>query len=223
MHILRYNGDVKSLLWCTGPYIYAEKVLPRAARVLEVGGGQDPHPGADVIVEKYLEDNSQRMGGYEAIFKGRLGLFSPSGEIVGDGGEFAPTIVQADVEDMPFEYKSFDFVICKDVLEHTGDPVKAAAEMSRVGKAGFCDCPKLFSEFLWPQPGMHRWTFDYDGTGGLIGRAIEFTSPFGTILHEAFDKSVELQTAWAASRFFFHAIVFWEDELRVSIGEPIKG
>ncbi len=222
MHVVRLMGDTKTLLWLTGPFVYAQIDLPRVARVLEVGGGQDPHPADDVIVEKYLDDNKHRMMKSDPITKSRLRGMTHNGPGA-DVGAFDPDIVQADVEEMPFEDKSFDFVICKDVLEHCDDPVKAAAEMSRVGKAGFCDTPKLTSEMLWPQPDIHKYVFDYDGQGGLVGRAIEFVSPFGNILHKMFEANGEMQYAWAASRYYFHAIIFWENELRVTIGELVRG
>jgi ubiquinone/menaquinone biosynthesis C-methylase UbiE len=222
MHVVRLMGDTKTLLWMTGPFVYAQIDLPMAARVLEVGGGQDPHPAANVIVEKFLDDNKHRMMGADPITKSRLRGMTRNGPGA-DVGAFNPDIVQADVEDMPFEDKSFDFVICKDVLEHVDNPVKAAAEMSRVGKAGFLDTPKLTSEMLWPQPLIHKWVFDYDGRGGLVGRAIEFVSPFGNILHKMFEESGDFQAAWAASRYHFHCVMFWQNELRVTIGEPVRG
>lgn len=222
MHIVQYCGDIKRLMWTTGPYIYAASDLPVEARVLEVGGGSDPHPAANVIVEKYMTDNTHRVGQSDLVKEGVCSIMDAEGKEIGTE-RYAPEIVQADVVDMPFNDGEFDFVICKDVLEHVDDIQAAARELSRVAKAGFVDVPKVTSEMLWPQkPGVHLWVFEYtQPRGGLIAHRIQFESPFGDLLHKAFSESVELQAAWAASRFFFHCVHFWEGALRIEVGEPI--
>jgi SAM-dependent methyltransferase len=215
VHIVEYSGNFKRLLWCTGNIIYASIVLPIEARVLEVGGGQDPHPAANVIVEKFLNDNTHRMGNMPIAINNKFEKVTADGTITDT--EYTPDIVCADVIELPFEDKLFDFVICKDILEHVPDIQRAAREISRVGKAGFIDVPKLTSEFLWPQPSMHIWTF----TDGLIAHKIEFTSPFGNVMHKAFTENIEIQEAWTHSRQFFHCITFWNDSVDIEIGEPV--
>lgn len=214
MHLVEYYGNMKRLLWCTGNYVYASIALPNTARVLEIGGGQDPHPAADVIVEKFLDDNTHRMNHMGAVTKSTIQKFTSDG--ITDV-PFEPIIIQADVVDLPFEDKSFDFIICKDVLEHVLDIQQAAREISRVGKAGLIDVPKLTSEWLWPQCDMHVWTF----TDGLIAHRIAFISPFGNVMHEAFNENHEMQDAWCRSRHFFHCIKFWQDDVKIEIGETI--
>jgi ubiquinone/menaquinone biosynthesis C-methylase UbiE len=150
-----------------------------------------------------------------AVTKTTLQRLTSDGTII--NVDYSPQVVQADVIALPFEDKSFDFVICKDVLEHVDDIQQAAREISRVGKAGFVDCPRLTSEWLWPQGAMHVWTF----TEGLIAHRIDFTSPFGNVMHEAFNENPEMQDSWARSRQFFHCIKFWQDEVKIEIGETI--
>lgn len=43
-------------------------------------------------------------------------------------------ITKEDVQDLSFRDKSFDIVLCQQVLEHVADPVKAIAELKRVAK-----------------------------------------------------------------------------------------
>jgi SAM-dependent methyltransferase len=218
VHLVELYENTKKLYWVTGPFFYASVILPRNARVLEVGAGQDPHPAADVIVEKYMDDNRHRMMGADPVFKSELVQRLP------DGTEttvpYNPGVVQADVVDLPFADKAFDFVICKDILEHVPDVERAFREISRVGRAGFIDVPRLTSEFLWPQPDIHVWTFSMDGDC-FVAHRIDFVSPFGKVMHEAFDKNIDMQVAWANSRQYFHVVRFWRDEVRVRIGEPI--
>ncbi len=219
MHLVEIFENTKKLCWVTGPYVYASIILPREARVLEVGAGQDPHPAADVIVEKFLDDNKHRMKHCAPILHGELVQRGIDGTVI--IVEYAPEIVQADVCDLPFADKSFDFVICKDVVEHVDDIEQAFREISRVGKAGFVDSPRLTSEFLWPQPNdIHKWVFSTDGDT-IVAHAIQFVSPFGNIMHDAFKENVYIQTAWALSRQYFHVVRFWNGEIKVRIGEPI--
>src|SRR3974377_496757 len=120
MHAVKYDPatGTKTLGWITGRYMYAKITLPIDARVLEVGGAQDPHPAADVIVEKFLHDNRHRMGGYNPITEGELVVMDMAGNEQ-EIRRFAPQIIEGDVVDMAFfKDKEFDFAITKDILEH---------------------------------------------------------------------------------------------------------
>lgn len=46
------------------------------------------------------------------------------------------TIIEGDVEDLPFEADSFGTVLCTEVIEHIPDPTKAIAEYRRVLQPG---------------------------------------------------------------------------------------
>ena len=60
-----------------------------------------------------------------------------------------PTFI-ADVCDLPFQDKSFDFVIASHVLEHTAFPDKFLDELTRVAKAGYIETPDALMERLNP-------------------------------------------------------------------------
>jgi len=62
----------------------------------------------------------------------------------------------ADGENLPFDNKSFDYVICCQVIEHVNDPIKFANEQSRVAKAGYMETPSLIGEYLIPKE-SHKW------------------------------------------------------------------
>src|ERR1700745_2871450 len=74
--------------------------------VLDVGSGSNPHPAADVLLERYLDPRHR---------------YSP---MVID----RPTVL-ADACKMPFRDKSFDFVIAFHVLEHVSDPTSFLKEL----------------------------------------------------------------------------------------------
>lgn len=115
--------------------------------VLDVGSGDKPHWRADVIVDKYPEDNQQRISGGVLFDKRKL-------------------FVNADVENLPFKDKSFDFVFCSHLLEHVKNPDKAIKEITRIGKAGYIEVPSGILE-LWQPFKTHLWLCDY-GDNKLI-------------------------------------------------------
>lgn len=104
--------------------------------VLEVGGGHNPHPRSNMVVDKYVDSNYHR-----------------SGDIVVRKNQ---KFMQADGENLPFANNEFDYVICNQVLEHVPDPARFLAEQSRVAKRGFIETPSLIGEYLFPKE-SHIW------------------------------------------------------------------
>jgi SAM-dependent methyltransferase len=118
----------------------------RADFVLDVGSGHFPHSTADILVDRFIEDiEGEGHRGHKKLVRDR-------------------PLVCADVQALPFKDKSFSYVICNQVLEHVGDPVRALAELTRVGRRGFLSVPSEFEEFICPAA-EHRWVFALrDGT-----------------------------------------------------------
>lgn len=117
------------------------KNVKRDDLVMDVGSGDKPFWRADVIVDKYLDDDQQRHSG--AMVYDRRKLF-----------------VKADVEDLPFKDKVFDFVFCSHLLEHVENPDKAIKELTRVAKRGYIEVPNGIVDLLRPFP-PHLWFCDY--------------------------------------------------------------
>ena len=105
-------------------------------RVLEVGGGHNPHPKAHVVVDKFSESNFHRSGDLKVLKSQKF--------------------IEADGESLPFKDKEFDYVICCQVLEHVEDPVKFLSEQFRVAKRGYIETPSLLGECLFPRV-SHKW------------------------------------------------------------------
>ena len=124
--------------------------VPDNALVLDIGGWGRPFPRADWVVD--MNDYATR------------GLYGrePGGE-----ERFGPdTWVQRDVcdaEPLPFADDQFDFVVCSQTLEDLRDPVRACAEIVRVGKAGYIETPSRLEEQSygfqgpWVGWGHHHW------------------------------------------------------------------
>ncbi len=108
--------------------------------VLDVGGGHAPFSRADVIVEKDLFEGLHRDGKKIAFKKDKR-------------------FIAADIMNLPFKEKSFDFVFCSHVLEHVIDPARACEELMRVSKRGYIETPRKWTEFYAGHP-SHRWLVD---------------------------------------------------------------
>ncbi|WP_423145927.1 class I SAM-dependent methyltransferase [Rubrolithibacter danxiaensis] len=105
-------------------------------RVLEVGGGHNPHPRANVVVDKFTDSNYHRSGDIKVL----------------KNQEF----LCADGENLPFDNNSFDYVVCCQVIEHVDDPIKFVKEQSRIAPRGYIETPSLIGEYLIPKE-SHRW------------------------------------------------------------------
>ena len=104
--------------------------------VLDIGGGDNPHPRANVVVDKFLFDNTHRSHSLRLLKRQNL--------IVADG------------EKLPFKDNVFDYVVCSHTIEHVAKPFKFLKELSRVGKRGYIETPSLIGEYLIPKK-AHRW------------------------------------------------------------------
>lgn len=169
---------------------------PDAGLVLEVGGGQAPHPRADLVVDKYPFDDFERPG--EA------------------GLDVSHPLVVADGEALPFVDGAFGYCIASHVLEHAVDPAQFAGELGRVAAAGFVQVPSRESEltFGWP---YHPWLID------LVDGCLAFSpkgdqrAPLGEVFHEEFGRSPVFRLWWASTRSRWHHSVEWSGRLPVRV------
>lgn len=105
--------------------------------VLDVGSGHNPHPRADVCLEKTLEESPHRSFRKAVIPHGKC-------FVIGDGMA------------MPFKDKVFNFVIASHVLEHIKAPEVFLNELQRVGHHGYIETPGILTETLLTGP-SHIW------------------------------------------------------------------
>lgn len=109
-------------------------------RVLEIGGGGNPHPFSSVLVDKFLDEPCaiRQRGGKDIIID--------------------RPFIKADACLLPLKDDSFDYVIASHVVEHI--PVNSIEEffleINRVAKAGYIEAPSLLFECLLDIP-EHIW------------------------------------------------------------------
>jgi SAM-dependent methyltransferase len=122
--------------------------------VLDVGSGDKPHWRADVLVDKFAEEDAaaQRATG------GAAALVAP--------------LFDADLVDLPFRDRAFDYAICSHVLEHVVDPARSLAELMRVSKRGYVEVPYVGYQKIHDFE-THLWHCSKERDGTLLFRAKE--------------------------------------------------
>lgn len=176
--------------------------IPPDALVLDIGSGQDPHPRANVLCDRFLLDSAERA------------LEAP---IVAD----RPLVV-ADAASTPFADKTFDFVFCSHLLEHVEDPAAVLRELQRIARAGYIETPSVVYEKLWGWK-FHRWFVDV--RDGELYFQPKDTSVFDRDLHEWFGSNMEEPPFW---RFFMRRLhdldlmsrLVWRDKIPFSVAGP---
>lgn len=143
---------------------------PKVGLVLEVGSGDNPHPRADVLVDRYPGADNRERGGDLAVDRRPL--------------------VVADAHHLPFKDGVFAYGICSHVLEHMDDPEQFVRELRRTCKAGYIQSPSEIAErlFHWS---FHRWYVNLVGDT-LVLHPKEPAEPFG----ELFDYLYEYNPAY---------------------------
>ena len=173
--------------------------------VLDVGSGQDPHPRANILCDKFVADSTERACG--------AGLLVDR------------PIVLADATSMPFPDGSFDFVFCSHLLEHMDDPAALLQELQRVGRRGYIETPSKVYEKLWGWD-FHRWFVTVVDGRLLIESKDE--SIFDEDLNSWFSRQIEKPTVW---RFFMKRLttmgllstLVWDGDIAYEIkGEVVS-
>lgn len=125
------------------PYTRNDLKIRQSDKVVEIGSGHNPTYRANVIVEKFIDNNYHRCGDIKIYPHQKF--------------------VNADGEHLPFKDNEFDYIICNQVLEHTENPALFLEEQSRVAKHGYIETPSFLGEFLHPKQ-SHKWVIlEIDG------------------------------------------------------------
>ncbi|MCK5241185.1 methyltransferase domain-containing protein [bacterium] len=161
--------------------------------VLEIGSGDNPHPRADVLVDKYMQGDSER-----------------GGQIIIDR-----SLVVADLENLPFRDHAFDYIICRHVVEHLENPEKGIKEMMRVAKRGYIESPSLAGEIIFGWS-FHRWVLSVEN-GKLIFTPKKWSNPLGGLFHDLLKTDFIFKLFFKRHRARFYTVLEWENEISFEI------
>jgi ubiquinone/menaquinone biosynthesis C-methylase UbiE len=170
-------------------------------KVLDIGSGTYPFRYSTVLVDRFPERTVHRRD-----------------DLVTNG----KPLVLADISTLPFRDKYFDFVYCSHVLEHVEDPIKACAEIVRVGRRGYIETPTLAKDmlFAWAD-GMHKWqvvaianTLVFFEYSKRQLRGIR-SSAWRDIVFDRFYHP--LQAAFYENQDIFNTMLCWESDFRAVV------
>lgn len=163
--------------------------------VLEIGSGDRPNPRSDVLVDRFIEDNTERGG--------NLRIDRP--------------LIVADAHQLPFKDKSFDYIVCFHILEHMDDPAQFIREIARVGKRGWIQSPSEVAEklFHWS---FHRWYVNLID-GKLILHPNKGEETFGDLFDYLYAKNPRFARFSRSMPALFYVDHEWEGGIEFEIRE----
>ena len=171
--------------------------------VLEVGGGHNPHPRSNVVVDKFMNSNYHRSGDIKVLKNQKF--------------------MQADGENLPFKNQEFDYIISCQVLEHVDNPAKFLDEHMRVAKHGYIEAPSLMGEYLYPKE-SHKWLIlEINEKIVLVDKKKFFMNnsfDIGDVfLHHLTRTSISYKIFQKCSSKLFNVAIEWKDHFEYLI-EP---
>jgi hypothetical protein len=159
-------------------------VIPKDAKVLEIGPGHSPFKRADTYVD-FVD-----VPGIEVIK------------------------CDVATEPLPFPDKSFDFVLSRHTIEDMYNPFPLLKEMSRVGKAGYVEAPSPIAELgrgvdggSPPFRGYHHHRF----IAWQFGKKLRLISKYPIIEYLKFDEAAV--DALLAQERYWNTYHLWEGEI----------
>lgn len=186
-----HNGDFGSKMGLIN-YLIGWRYLgiKRGDLVLEVGSGGRPFARSDVLVDMFLDDNTERASA-------NLTLDRP--------------VICANAENLPFVSSSFDFVLTSHMLEHLIYPERFLNEVQRVGSHGLIIAPSEFCEKIMPSH-RHLWLISIDDHNTLVLKQKKQVSEVGLppILHEVWLTDQNYRNFFKNRPDLFEARFTWE-------------
>lgn len=166
--------------------------------VLDVGSGGWPFKRANHLADKYPDETTHRVE-----------------EMVRDGRPF----FNADLQQLPFEDRQYDFVFCSHVLEHLDNPGAAIRELQRVGRRGYIEVPTRLSDVMFNFtriPDHHRWHGFVQGNTLILAEWNAWERrDLGNHFFEALQSDYfnEFQVFFERNRDLFFASYHWSERI----------
>lgn len=166
----------------------ANVVIPKDAKVLEIGPGTVPFKRADVSVD-FVD-----VEGVKNLVK-----------------------MDVASESLPFEDKEFDFVVARHVLEDMYNPFPLCAEMSRVAKAGYIETPSPIAELgrgvdggSPPFRGYHHHRY----MAWVVGNEFRMISKYPFVEYLKFDEP-SIDQFLRQDAKYWNTFYLWKDRINV--------
>jgi glycosyltransferase involved in cell wall biosynthesis len=157
--------------------------------VCDIGSGHNPHPRADILIDRDTDYSPHRSGKKSVIPRGR-------------------DLIIADVQlGLPLKDKVFDYSISSHVAEHVDDPKLYCREISRIAKRGYIETPGKLSDFLLDDL-YHKWrvfqrdsylVFEEKADHKLLSRSFYQIFYYGEINYS--HKTIKFSNKWIHSFF----------------------
>lgn len=164
--------------------------IPKNALVLDVASGGKPYWRSNVLMDKFVDDDSERDAS----------LVIDRDFVVGD------------VMKLPFKDKAFDFVIARHILEHLPDPVGFLRELERIARAGYIETPSPICEKIYGWP-FHLWEVgSKDGKVTISAIPRESNADLKEI-GGWFGRERSLRNFFGTHRKLFFTEFYWQDKI----------
>jgi len=169
--------------------------IKKRALVLEVGSGHFPHSRSNVLSDRFVFSNQQRSNFCLC---------------------FDRPLVGASGERLPFKDKAFDYLICRQVIEHCQNPQLFAKEISRVAKKGIMVCPQAVRERLFGWS-YHNWYIEKKADQ-LIFFSKKSTNAFwGSFFHQLYQQKVFFRRFCQENEKKLNIYYSWEGKVNLKI------
>ena len=163
--------------------------------IIDIGSGNRPHCKADILLELYSSEDEQRWN--KKLTADRI-------TILYKGNTF------------PLKDKSFDFSICKHVLEHVKDPRVFLSEVERISRRGYIETPNEIAEVTFTPYDKHLWIIgDENGLLTIRKKYKQNNSKLGKLFDYIIGREEGFEDYFYKSRRkLFLVEYFWKDRIR---------
>ena len=162
-------------------------------KVIDIGSGHAPLIRADVLCDMFAQHGSQRPVASAFLAAGRF--------------------VIADVLDLPFRDKAFDFAYSKNLLEHVSDPLRACAEISRIAGGGLLCLPSGQWEIMGGSP-PHLWLIWAEGDTLVFERKTRAHTALNSQIPSRVRNSVHYERLFRRFPDLFYVTHWWKHTIR---------
>jgi ubiquinone/menaquinone biosynthesis C-methylase UbiE len=188
--------------------------------VLDLGSGHNPHNRANILVDRYIKENTDRSDKSIKI-------------------DHKKPFIIADAHFLPFKDKCFDYIIASHIAEHVTKPELFCKELMRIGKRGYIETPSKIGERILSEQ-FHKWYVIKKGSS-LIFEKKDIAAPISILFYRFFYFDISragyvklstenkykykvykfilnnIRTIWLAAKNLTYTCFEWQDSFKFLI------